>query len=194
MKHYAVTGNIGSGKSTVCSIFEILDVPVYYSDIRAKQLMLENENVRGELKILLGEDVYLPDGELNRKWMAHKIFNSPVLLKGVNDIVHPAVRKDYFKWRENQDSNYTLQESALTFEIGAEKHMDGVILVYAPEELLIYRTMQRSQTSEEEVRSRLEKQMSQELKKDKANYIINNGLGESLIKQIVDLDILLNKS
>lgn len=187
MKHYAITGNMGSGKSTVCRIFEVLDIPIYYSDARAKKLMVQNEEVVNSLKNLLGEEVYSESGELNRKWMANKIFNDPSLLKSVNNIVHPAVRKDYLDWREKQTSLYTIQESALTFEIKAEKYVDGVILVYAPEELLIHRSMNRSGASEKEVRARLGKQMSQEIKKEKANFIIDNSLGNSLVSQVIAL-------
>ncbi len=187
MKHFAITGNIGSGKSTVCSIFEVLHIPVYYSDARAKILMQSNKTVQNELIDLLGNKVYDQEGKLNRKWMGEKIFNEPALLKKVNKIVHPAVRKDYKKWRQEQSAIYTLQESALTFEIKADKHVDAVILVYAPEALLIKRSMARGNVSEEAVRSRLSKQMDQEKKRKKADYIIDNSLGVSLIDQVVHL-------
>jgi dephospho-CoA kinase len=187
MKHFAVTGNIGSGKSTVCSIFELLEIPVYYSDYRAKLLMNTDKELKKELMKLLGNKIYSKDGELDKKKMASKIFTDKKLLEKVNSIVHPAVRKDYMKWRAKQKAPYTLQESALTFEIGADKHVDDVILVYAPEKLLIERTMQRNNISKTQVKDRLSKQMSQDIKKEKARYIIDNSLGVSLIEQVIKL-------
>ena len=187
MKHFAVTGNIGSGKSTVCSLFEFFGIPVYYSDYRAKRLMHTNKTVKKELVDLLGKSIYQENGDLDRVKMASKIFKDESLLKKVNSIVHPAVRKDYKKWRKEQDTPYTLQESALTFEINAEKHVDGVILVYAPKELLISRTMKRGNVTRSQVIDRLSKQMDQELKKEKADYIIDNSMGTSLIVQITEL-------
>ena len=114
MKHLAITGNIGSGKSTACRFFERLDIPVYYSDARAKKLMIEDQEVIGAIKDLLGEESYSEDGTLNRSHVASKIFSDQTLLQQMNQIVHPAVRKDYHRWRENQDAVFTLQESALT--------------------------------------------------------------------------------
>jgi len=170
MKHYAVTGNMGSGKTTVCRIFELLDIPVYYSDARAKKLMITDKKVMKNLIDLLGKEVYTKAGELDRKWMAKKIFDSPKTLAKVNGIVHPAVRKDYKAWRKTHNAPYTLQESALTFEIGAEKHVDGVILVHAPEALLIDRSMKRNNVSKESVKARLSKQLDQKIKFKKADY------------------------
>lgn len=187
MKHFAVTGNIGSGKSTICSIFELLGIPVYYSDYRAKLLMHNNLDVKDALKTLLGEDIYLESGELDRVKMANKIFTNEIILEKVNAIVHPAVRMDYFKWREKQEAPYTLQESALTFEIGGEEYVDGVILVYAPEELLISRSMKRGNATRKQIKDRLSKQMDQELKKKKADFIIDNSMGVSITEQIVKL-------
>ncbi len=184
MKHLAITGNIGSGKSTACRLFERLDIPVYYSDARAKKLMIEDQKVIGAIQDLLGQEAYSEDGSLNRSHVASKIFSDQTLLQQMNQIVHPAVRKDYHSWRENQDAVFTLQESALTFEIGAEKIMDYVILVYAPESLLIKRSTKRDGIDEAAVRQRLDKQMSQDLKAQKADYILFNGLTDSLLFQI----------
>ncbi len=191
MKHYAITGNIGSGKSTVCSVFEIMGIPIYYSDARAKGLMSNNQELINSLKSLLGDDVYNDKNQLDRAKMASIIFKDRDILEKVNAIVHPAVRKDYLKWRAEQNAPYTIQESALTFEIEAEKYVDGVLLVYAPEELLIERSMKRGNVSREQVIDRLSKQMDQELKKEKANYVINNSLGVSLIKQVILLHEIL---
>lgn len=187
MKHLAITGNIGSGKSTACRFFETLGIPVYYSDARAKKLMVENAEVVDDIKQLLGEGAYAQNGHLERSYVASKIFSNRALLDQMNQIVHPAVREDYLAWRDEQNSLFTLQESALTFEIGGESIMDKVILVYAPEELLIERSMQRDGATIEAVRSRLDQQMSQDLKAERADFILYNGLTDSLLFQVLDI-------
>lgn len=188
MKHLAVTGNLGSGKSTACRLFESFGIPVYYSDARAKKLMADDAGVVHKIKTLLGNAAYSAAGELDRSFVASKIFDDQSLLTKMNSIVHPAVREDYMSWRNAQNNTpFTIQESALTFEIGAEKIMDYVILVYAPEDLMVTRGMQRDGVSEESIRARLNKQMSQDLKAERSDFIINNGLTDSLLFQIMIL-------
>lgn len=184
MKHLAITGNMGSGKSTVSSIFENMGIPVYYSDVHAKRLMNEDKEVREQLIAIFGKDVYGGNELLNRTFLGKKIFHDKSLLTRVNKIVHPRVRKDYLKWRKKQNAQYTLQESALTFEIKADKIMDATILVYAPEPLLINRIKQRDNLSIKDIKARLDKQISQDKKKEKASFIINNGISNVLTRQI----------
>lgn len=185
-KHIAITGNLGSGKSTVCRFFQQLEIPVYYSDQAAKMLMIQDKQLIKSIKKLLGNAAYI-DGVLDRKYVGTKIFGDKKLLEKMNALVHPSVRKDYMKWRNAQKSLFTIQESALTFEIEAEKIMDSTILVYAPEALLIERGVARGNQTKKEVKARLSKQMDQEIKKRKATYIINNSLGELLLPQVMDI-------
>lgn len=189
MKHLAITGNMGSGKSTVSRIFENIGIPVYYSDIRAKRLMNEDKKIKKQLIAIFGKKVYTKEGLLNRAFLGKKIFHDQSLLKQVNSIVHPCVREDYIQWREEQKAPYTLQESALTFEIKAHKIMDATILVYAPESLLISRVMKRDNLSIKDIKARLDKQMSQDKKREKATYIINNGISNVLSRQIHDIHL-----
>ena len=187
MIHGAITGNLGSGKTTVCKIFEVLDIPTYYSDARAKLLMKEDKNLVSDIKSLLGDDAYDGDGILDRSFVSKKIFTNRDLLNQLNALVHPAVGRDYLLWREKQNSPFTLQESALTFEISADKRVDFTILVYAPEELLISRGMARDGKSQEEIKARLANQMDQEEKLKRADYVIYNAKGDSLIKQVLEM-------
>lgn len=187
MKHLAITGNLGSGKSTVCKIFEALQIPIYYSDVEAKRLMLEDEDLKNNIKALIGFNAYHENGALNRTYISGKIFENKIILEKMNGLVHPAVRVDYLKWRKAQNAVFTIQESALTFEIGAEKIMDAVILVYAPEPLLIERGMLRDNKTEAEIKARLSQQINQEIKKKKSEFIVYNGLGDSLCEQVVEM-------
>lgn len=187
MLHVGLTGNMGSGKSTVAKLFEFLQIPVYYSDKEAKTIMYRNKSVKSKLKKAIGKDIYLKNGRLNRLLLAEKIFNNPSLLENVNEIVHPAVREHYLKWRKKQKAPYTIQESAITFETKAHKVMDATIVVYAPEELLISRVMERDNISKEKVLERLQNQMSQEKKIKKADYIIDNSMAELLMPQVREI-------
>lgn len=157
-----VTGGIGSGKTTVCRIFGSLGVPVYYADARAKQLVLEDQSLRDGYRQLFGSDVYTDEGLLNRKLIADRIFNNPKLLEKVNSLVHPAVRKDFDIWCNEQSAPVVIQEAAILIEGGGYQLMDRVILVTAPEELRIERVMSRDDTTRKMVEQRMKNQWSTE--------------------------------
>ncbi|MDA9773767.1 dephospho-CoA kinase [Saprospiraceae bacterium] len=187
MKHLAITGNLGSGKTTICKLFEVLGIPIYYSDKEAKKLMLQDKNLKKQIKDLLGNDAFHRNGRPNRKYIGSKIFSDKSLLASMNTLVHPAVRADYKRWREQQNAVFTLQESALTYEIGADKYMDATIVVYAPEEVLISRGMNRDGVSRAAIVARLAKQMDQKLKIKKADFTINNDGKSALIPQVYSI-------
>src|SRR5690606_19461329 len=137
-----ITGGIGSGKSTVSSIFELLGIPVYYADIEAKRLMINNHTIRGKIVELFGTESYR-NGELNRKHIAAIAFKDSSVLEKLNATVHPVVIDDYKQWVKRQNSQYTLKEAALLFESGSYLESDFNILVSSPLELRIERVMKR---------------------------------------------------
>ena len=186
MLKIGITGGIGSGKTTICKIFETLDIPVYYSDIRAKKLMVENPELIIKIKKVFGEIAYLEDGSLNRQHIAQIAFNDKSKLAELNSIVHPAVFQDGNKWAEMQHgSPYTLKEAALTFEGGGHKFLDKVITVFAPKEIRIQRVLERDQTNRESVEARINKQMPDEEKVKLADFVIYNDGKQSLIEQVL---------
>jgi dephospho-CoA kinase len=182
-----ITGGIGSGKSTVCSIFTEMGIPVYDSDFNAKRLMVEDEDLRMGIVGLLGEEAYLEGyTKLNRKHIAEIVFSAPPILAQLNALVHPAVQKDYEKWHEyNSVLPYTLKEAALIFETGGHKQLDKVIMVYAPEELRIRRVTERDAASADEVMDRIKRQIPDYEKMLLSDFIIFNDGNHLLIPQIV---------
>lgn len=185
MKVIGITGGIGSGKTTCCQVFEELGVPVYYADLRAKLLMVENP-LRGKIVQAFGEKAY--NGTLlNRTYLSEQVFNSKEKLSVLNGLVHPAVADDFEEWlEENKAADYVLKEAAILFETGADEHVDITVLVIAPQELRLERVMQRDGTSKEEVQQRMNNQWTQERKVKLADHIINNDGAQLLIPQALE--------
>jgi dephospho-CoA kinase len=183
-----ITGGIGSGKTTVCKIFETLPVPVYYADERAKILMANDASLRAKIKSLFGEEAYNGGKALNRAYIANIVFKDTPKLEALNALVHPAVADDYARWIDRHtEAPYTLKEAALLFESGSANSLDKIIMVYAPLALRIRRVMERDNTSEASVRSRVEKQMDDEEKRRLADFEILNDGGHSLIQQVLNV-------
>ena len=188
-----LTGGIGSGKTTVANIFKQLGAPVYFSDDRAKDLMLNNHFLRESLISLLGDKVII-DGVLNRSYIASKVFSNPKELIKLNALVHPFVQKDFDAWSASQNSFYVLKEAAILFEAGADKFLDKIVLVESPEDLKVSRVMLRDGMKNEEVLMRMSKQWSDNQKRTNADYIIYNDEKTPLINQILKLHSIFSDS
>lgn len=188
MLKIGITGSIGSGKTLAASIFKQLGVPVYNADERAKYLMVANPQIIEMVSTLFGAESYLVDGSLNRALIANLAFNNKALLSQLNQTVHPIVFADFDQWVLLQIENkvpFILKEAALMFETDSYKGLDEYIVVTAPEALRISRTMERDNITEEQVRQRMNNQLSQEDKLAKAHYELKNDGQTSLIEQIV---------
>ncbi|MEZ5058949.1 MAG: dephospho-CoA kinase [Saprospiraceae bacterium] len=190
-----ITGGIGSGKTTVCKIFEKLGIPVYYADARAKYLMTNSPEIVDTVKKIFGKESFDESGNLNRTHIAKLAFSNPDLLSQLNQTVHPAVHADGKSWHEAQkDVPYTLNEAALMVESGGHKRMNKLIVVVAPEDLRIERVMKRDGVDEKAVRARMDNQLPQEEKEKLADFIINNDGSESLILQVWKIHAALKKA
>jgi dephospho-CoA kinase len=187
MLKIGVTGNIGAGKTQVCQIFELLDIPVYYADPRAKSLMVEDKLLVHAIKSLLGEQAYQEDGQLDRKYISNLVFRDRAKLNLLNGLVHPAVARDFEKWTSMQRAPYCIKEAALLFEAGSYKQLDKTVLVVADEEIRLRRVLARDGLPEEQVRARMANQMSQEEKIKLADYILHNNGDQGLVKQVLAL-------
>ncbi|MEO6490594.1 MAG: dephospho-CoA kinase, partial [Ferruginibacter sp.] len=185
MLRVGLTGGIGSGKTTVAAIFEVLGVPVYYADTAAKRLMNDDESLRQQIIKNFGASVYEKE-ELNRKLLASLVFNDPPKLALLNSIVHPVTIADAERWMKEPSREkipYAIKEAALIFESGAQKKLDYVIGVHAPYKLRIERAMKRDDLTKAEVELRMEKQMDETRKMNLCNFIITNDEVELLIPQ-----------
>lgn len=184
-----VTGGIGSGKSLVCSIFSVLGVPIYNADDRAKWLMGSNIDLRNKIKNFFGEESYFNDESLNREYLAKAVFSNPEQLKKLNDVVHPAVAVDFSQWvLENQEAPYLIKEAALIFESGADKTLDFVINIAAPEQVRIQRVLKRDhKRGEEQIKAIIEKQLPDETRAKMADFQIVNDDSQLVIPQVLNL-------
>lgn len=185
-KTVGITGGIGSGKSVVAKILHEMGYPVYSSDQRAKELMHEVASIVEGLKTMFGEEAYV-NQQLNRAYIATQIFKDESKRTAMNNLVHPAVRKDFKEWVERQNSPLVFQESALLFETGNYRSFDAVFLVSAPEDVRMKRVKERDHLSDEQVLSRFKAQMSEEEKRKLTNYVVDNSGDEFLIPQILKL-------
>ncbi len=181
----AISGLIGAGKSTATDVFKTLGIRCYNSDVMAKILM--KNKLRPEIELILGNASFLHDGELNRDYIAGKIFSDESLRLKLNSIVHPAVKEDFIRWSEMQNSPYSIIETALLQESGIIDIVDKVILVTADEEERVQRTIQRDNTDEESVRRRIKAQTIQSRLLDSADYIIDNSENRLIIPQILEI-------
>jgi len=168
-----LTGGIGSGKSTVAKMFKELGVPVYNSDKKARKLMKSSKKIRKSIKGLLGDEAY--DGkELNKTYIASKIFKDKTLLDQMNAIVHPAVRRNFMAWVNKQQAPYVIQEAAIIFENDLQQFYDKVILVTAPEKLRIKRVMERDGIPKSEILARMANQWQDTRKIQLSDFVIHN--------------------
>ena len=188
MLKIGITGGIGSGKSTISKVFQVLGIKVFYADDAAKQVMTNDPILIEALKQTFGNDAYFSDGSLNRKYIAGIVFSNPDELAKLNAITHPAVFRAFDQWlTQVKDVPYVMKEAALMFESGSNKLCDKNILVYAPLDMRINRVMHRDNLSRAEVESRNARQFTDEQKLKLADYVITNDDSQLVIPQVLAL-------
>lgn len=181
-----LTGGIGSGKTVVAELFRVLGVPVYIADTESKQLTNRSPQIRNKLIDMYGESLYV-DGEVDRKRLASIIFNDPEQLKQVNGIIHPVVNRHFLEWADSRKTSLCVIETAILFESGFDRSVDLSLMVYAPLELRIERALKRDKASREDIIRRINNQLSDEEKKNRADYVIYNDGRLPLIPQLMQL-------
>ena len=183
----AVVGGIGSGKSVVSRMLEIMGVPVYDCDSRAKELMVKNPTIVKELKRMFGDECYDENGGLDRKYLASRIFVDERNTKRVNALVHPVVKSDFCSWAERQDAPVVAVETALLYESGMVDVVDKVLLVWTDKETAIERTIKRSGMTRTQVLNRMEKQMATDDLLLLTDFSLYNGGGNAVMPRVVEL-------
>ena len=181
-----LTGGIGSGKTTVAKVFELLNVPVYYADSASKRLYKTDKDLMKKMKAHFGDDIYTED-DLNRTKLASLVFADPQKLELLNSLVHPLTIKDAKDWMQAQTSPYVIKEAALLFESGSVEGLDFVIGVYAPQHLRIKRAMDRDRSSRQDVINRMKRQIDEEMKMKLCDFVITNNEQELVLPQVLRL-------
>ncbi|WP_418696452.1 dephospho-CoA kinase [Bacteroides sp.] len=188
-----ITGGIGSGKSVVSRLLEVMGIPVYVSDVETKRIMAVDTFIRSELVALLGEEVYA-GGVLNKPFLASYLFGNPRHAGQVNGIVHPRVKDDFRQWAQCRAACSMVGiESAILVEGGFTGEVDAIIMVYAPEEVRIERAVRRDASSRELIEKRIHSQMSDEEKRGYADFVIVNDGETPLIPQVLEIIASLSK-
>jgi dephospho-CoA kinase len=187
-----ITGGIGSGKTTVCKVFEVLGVCVYYADKRAHELIEQHPEIIKAYKKLFGFQAYI-NGHLNRTLVAQKIFSDTSLLNKVNSVVHPLVREDFGRWLQNKYEPFVLKEAAVLFESGEQNNLDKIILVSAPENLRISRVVERDATNRDMVLKRISNQWTDEQRRPLCDYEIVANDENLIVPQVIRIYIELMK-
>ena len=182
-----LTGGIGSGKSTVAKLFLQLGIPVYNSDDVAKELMNNSNSLQAKIIELLGNDA-IYGGQINRSFIAEKVFGNKKMLENLNAIVHPEVKKHFSKWLKNQNSKYVIKESALIFENNMQNQFDFIIVVLSETTERIKRIIERDGRSLNQIKAIIEKQTSDDVRCALADYIIHNQTIEELKAQVENIN------
>ena len=187
MLKIGLTGNIGSGKSTVAKIIKILGIPVYHSDIEAKKF-LTDKTVMRELTNRFGTEI-VTESKIDNKKLASIVFKENDSLIFLNNLIHPLVKEDFENWCNtvSPTNKYIIQEAAILFESNFDKYVDKTILVIAPENIRLERVIKRDSISKEEVLKRMANQWDEERKVKLADFLINNNDKELLIPQLIEI-------
>ena len=183
----AITGSIGSGKSVVSRMMNVLGVPVYDCDVNAKRLMTDDGFIVSELKRMFGDECYEDDGTLNRQYIASRIFTDKENIKRVNSLVHPVVKRDFEEWAAKQESSVVAVETAILYESGMIEAVDKVLVVWADRETAISRTIQRSGMNRIQVENRMNNQMSVDDLLLMSDYSLYNDGDEPLLPRVMSV-------
>lgn len=187
MLRIGITGGIGSGKTTVCDMFALMEVPVYNADAETKAMYNSHPELRQKLIALFGETIY-SGPELNRAKLGELVFSDKEKLAQLNAIVHPMVFDHYENWcKQHADKPYTIKEAAIMFESGSYKHLHFVVGVIAPMSVRIQRVMHRDSLTEEAVKLRIQNQMHQDKLQNLCDFTIENDGRQSVLKQVIKL-------
>jgi len=186
MIRIGITGNIGSGKSYICDIFESKGIPVFYSDIETKKLY-QNQTIKQLIINRFGCNIYLKDRTLDKALLAQLLFNNEDNLKFIENALYPALFQRFNEWCELQDAPFVLFESAILFEKNLTNRFDKIIFISAPEHIRIQRVIIRDKCTVDDVKSRMRLQWSDEVKAPMADYVIVHDGDDDVEKEVLKM-------
>ena len=187
-----VTGGMGSGKTYVCQLLEKRGIPVFYTDMEAKRLIVDDSGVRQRLKDIVGNSLYNQEGKLDKKVMASFLVRGKQWADQVNAVVHPAVRKAMYEWFVVQESHpIVVVECALLFESGLNKDMDKIVSVVAPLQVRLDRIVRRDGCTEEHARQIISLQQSDDYRMKCSDFVVENDGKSDILHQLDSLNLPL---
>ena len=181
-----ITGGIGSGKTSVCKVFNVLGIPFFSTDPEAKEIMDNDKSIINRINSIAGRDLY-SGGSLDRMALANLIFNDNSLLEKVNSLVHPIVFDHFRKWEMAQDAPYVIFEAAILFESGASKLVNRIATVVAPAEERVERVIRRNNLSREQIMERMRNQIDDESRIKMSDYVIYNSENDMILPAILKI-------
>jgi len=186
MLKIGLTGGIGSGKTIIAGIFNVLGIPVFDADRQAKFIMEADKELVLSIQNAFGEESYI-NGKLNRSYIANIVFNDADKLNVLNALVHPATIHAANAWMGNQTTPYVIKEAALMFESGSASNLDYVVGVYAPQHVRIKRVMERDKVTRDQVLSRMSHQINEVIKMKLSDFTVLNDEQHLVIPQVLQL-------
>lgn len=184
MLKVGLTGGIGSGKSTVASLFSILGIPVFYADAEAKALLRDDPAIKAGIIQLIGNQAYTDHGP-DKAVIANALFSDAQIREAINRLIHPKTMARAQHWMSEQQGAYAIKEAALLFESDSAKELDYVIGVRSPEPLRIQRIHERDQTPVADIIRKIQSQLPEETKLKRCDLIIENNETSLLIPQVL---------
>lgn len=182
-----VTGGIGSGKSIICKILALYDIPIYDADYEAKRLNDTSPIIKKKLIDRFGKNIYI-NNALDKKQLAHIIFNNQEDLKFVNSVIHSELALHFQEWvGRKKDFNTIVIDAAVLFESGFDKYVDKIITVIAPVDIRVSRVSKRDNLTIEQIKSRINSQMKDEERIQASDFVVINDDTQSIIRQVVDI-------
>lgn len=190
MQKIGITGGIGSGKSVVCALLNIMGYPVFNADKEAKRICNESALLKTKLQDAFGRELY-QNGQLNKALFAEILFKDKKQLSKATELIHPFVNDYFIQWAHKQSSDFVFVESAILFESSLLHYVDTTVTVSAPEDIRIRRVIKRDHVSELQVKERINNQLSEATRLQKANFILYNDGSQAIIPQVEKLISLL---
>lgn len=193
MKKVGITGGIGCGKSTVVAEFFRLGVPAFVADSVAAAYY-DDPAFLARLRELFGDGMFFPDGKVDKKALATRVFSDRQSLAELNALVHPRVMQDFDRFcAEHAGAPYVLFESAILYDYGFDRLMDAVICVYLDLEERLSRLALRDGASRQQLMARIANQLPAEETMNRADYVILNYEGNPRSRQVAFFDKILRQ-